>query len=120
MFHDGSLAAKGMLRRPFSQYHRTSCQLVMVAFYAALFAALLGTGCSETASEPSAAFVAARENAAPAEREWRTYLGDLGASHASPLRQINPPTSTRWKSPGDTMQATRLLAVHRRSSSIHS
>ncbi len=42
-----------------------------------------------------AAFLAARAKAAPPEREWRTYLGDLASRQWSPLRQIDRTNVTR-------------------------
>lgn len=79
-----------------------------------LLAALVGTACSETVQEPTADFLAARSNAAPAEYEWRTYLGDAGASQTSPLREINRDNvgnlEVAWRydsgnaSPGDASQ----------------
>lgn len=60
-----------------------------------LAASLLALACepADHASSdhaPSPALQAARAAHAPAEREWRTYLGDLAASHRSPLDQIRP------------------------------
>lgn len=53
-------------------------------------AALLGlTACSSQEPAPSAALLAARERGAPAEREWRSYLGDRSVTHHSPLDQID-------------------------------
>ena len=37
---------------------------------------------------PTAAFLAARADHAPAEREWRTYLADPAATHRSVLDEI--------------------------------
>ncbi|MBY0399696.1 PQQ-binding-like beta-propeller repeat protein [Myxococcota bacterium] len=51
--------------------------------------------CSPADTGPSPAFLAARESHAPAEREWRTYLGDAAASHRSPLDQIRPENVAR-------------------------
>lgn len=53
-------------------------------------ASLLALACEPADPGPSADFLAAREGQAPAEREWRTYLGDAAASHASPLDEIRP------------------------------
>ncbi len=46
--------------------------------------------CGPDAPDPGAAFERARARGAAAEREWRTYLGDRGVSHHSPLDQIDP------------------------------
>jgi quinoprotein glucose dehydrogenase len=48
------------------------------------------SACGAPASEPSPAFLEARRSGAPAEREWRSYLGDRGVSHRSPLDEIHP------------------------------
>jgi len=45
--------------------------------------------CSDAPVLPSAAFHTAREHSAPADREWRTYLGDPSVSHSSPLDEIH-------------------------------
>ncbi|MCP5057815.1 MAG: hypothetical protein GY937_14000, partial [bacterium] len=55
-------------------------------------AGLLACGPGEHA--PSPAFERARTQGSAAEREWRTYLGDRGVSHHSPLDQINRDTVT--------------------------
>ena len=47
-------------------------------------------GCERGATgAPSAAFLAARAKAAPAEREWRVYHGDRGGRQWSPLGEIH-------------------------------
>lgn len=56
--------------------------------------ALLGlllalAACERGAEGPSAAFLAARAKAAPAEREWRVYHGDSGGRQWSPLDQVH-------------------------------
>ncbi|MCE2392427.1 MAG: PQQ-binding-like beta-propeller repeat protein [Proteobacteria bacterium] len=53
--------------------------------------ALVGVvaGCSPGERGGSEAFEAARGRGAAAEREWRTYLGDAGVSHSSPLDAID-------------------------------
>ena len=45
--------------------------------------------CAPEERAPSAAFEAARARDSSPEREWRTYLGDRGVSHASPLDAID-------------------------------
>ena len=45
--------------------------------------------CERGADVPSAAFLAARAKAAPAEREWRVYHGDRGGRQWSPLAEIH-------------------------------
>ena len=59
-----------------------------------LWPALITTVCLGACSPPpapgpSAAFEAARAKAAPAEREWRSYLGDLSSRQWSPLGEID-------------------------------
>lgn len=57
--------------------------------------AVLGTlslcllGCPTQEVQPSEAFERARTRAAPAEREWRRYLGDGASSQSSPLFAID-------------------------------
>jgi quinoprotein glucose dehydrogenase len=46
--------------------------------------------CERGAEPPSAAFLAARAKAAPAEREWRVYHGDRGGRQWSPLDDVQP------------------------------
>lgn len=53
-----------------------------------LLALALLPGCSPRDREPSAAFLAARDDAADPASEWRVYLGDLAATHRSPLADI--------------------------------
>ena len=48
------------------------------------------SGCSAADAPDRAAFDAARAGHAPAEREWRTYLGDRGSRQYSPLDEIRP------------------------------
>jgi len=45
--------------------------------------------CERADDAPSAAFLAARAKAAPAEREWRVYHGDRGGQQWSPLAEIH-------------------------------
>lgn len=47
------------------------------------------TACLPSAPTPDPALEAARTRAAPAEREWRSYLGDPTSAQASPLAQIH-------------------------------
>ncbi len=54
-----------------------------------LSASLVGTIACDGSRVDAAAFQAARAKAAPAEREWRTYLGDRSVTHASPLTTID-------------------------------
>jgi quinoprotein glucose dehydrogenase len=56
-------------------------------------AGLLALGCGPTdpgRGQPSPAFLRARAQAAPAAREWRSYLHDPGRSHFSPLETLHP------------------------------
>ena len=55
-----------------------------------LAAALALAGCERGGDAPSAAFLAARAKAAPAEREWRVYHGDRGGRQWSLLDAIRP------------------------------
>ena len=55
----------------------------------ALALALAVPGCGRDAERAGERLREARRRAAPAEREWRVYLGDRGASHHSPLDQIH-------------------------------
>lgn len=65
--------------------------LVVLTLASAVASACSDSGSnSGSSSRPSPAFEAARKKAAPAEREWRVYLGDSAASHASPLVEIGP------------------------------
>ena len=58
---------------------------ILLAFTS--FAAL--PGCSPGEREPpSPSFLAARDDSADPASEWRTYLGDLAATHRSPLADI--------------------------------
>jgi quinoprotein glucose dehydrogenase len=52
-------------------------------------AALAAAACEREPEAPSAAFLAARAKAAPAEREWRVYHGDRGGRQWSPLERIH-------------------------------
>jgi hypothetical protein len=52
----------------------------------ALALGLALTACEKGSEAPSAALLAARAKAAPAEREWRTYHGDSQGRQWSPLR----------------------------------
>jgi len=47
------------------------------------------TACEPRAEGPSAAYLAARAKAAPAEREWRVYHGDRAGRQWSPLDAIH-------------------------------
>lgn len=58
---------------------------ILLAF--ASFAALPGCSPGER-EQPSPAFLAARDDSADPASEWRTYLGDLAATHRSPLADI--------------------------------
>jgi quinoprotein glucose dehydrogenase len=60
-----------------------------------LAAALALAGCERGAEPPSAAFLAARAKAAPAEREWRVYHGDRGGRQWSPLAAVERTNVTR-------------------------
>jgi len=53
-------------------------------------AALALMACLPAEPGPSEAFLAARDDDARPEQEWRHYLGDPAASHFSPLDQIRP------------------------------
>lgn len=46
-------------------------------------------GCETTTHAPSSAFEQARARGSTPDREWRTYLGDLAATHRSPLDEID-------------------------------
>ncbi|MEN8160758.1 MAG: PQQ-binding-like beta-propeller repeat protein [Myxococcota bacterium] len=48
----------------------------------------VASGCDTAPVAPSEAFLAAREKAAPAEREWRVYHGDRAGRQWSPLDQV--------------------------------
>lgn len=55
----------------------------------ALLPLALALSCTPPSDEPSAAFERARGRGSAPEREWRSYLGDAGVSHASPLDAID-------------------------------
>lgn len=51
---------------------------------------LLAIACAPPREDPTPRVLAARaRNAVAPEQEWRTYLGDAGVQHASPLSQID-------------------------------
>ncbi|MAE93944.1 MAG: pyrrolo-quinoline quinone, partial [Deltaproteobacteria bacterium] len=54
-----------------------------------LLAAVGLLACAPADPGPSAALQAARARSAPAEREWRTYLGSRTVDHHSPLDEID-------------------------------
>ena len=54
----------------------------------ALALVLAAPACGRDAERTGERLREARSRAAPAEREWRTYLADRGASHHSPLDRI--------------------------------
>ena len=62
--------------------------LAAVGLTATLGLAALACAPEAETSDP-AAFERARSRASSPEREWRTYLGDSGVSHASPLDAIH-------------------------------
>jgi quinoprotein glucose dehydrogenase len=51
--------------------------------------AALAAACGPGDAARSARFLEARARAAPPAREWRSYLGDPGVAHASPLARID-------------------------------
>ncbi len=51
--------------------------------------------CSADDREPTAAFLAARDDDADPASEWRSYLGDPAATHRSPLADITPENVAR-------------------------
>jgi quinoprotein glucose dehydrogenase len=62
--------------------------VLRLRWLAAFAPALALAACEPASDAPSAAFLAARAKAAPAEREWRTYHGDRGGRQWSPLDRI--------------------------------
>ncbi|MEE3331491.1 MAG: pyrroloquinoline quinone-dependent dehydrogenase [Myxococcota bacterium] len=56
---------------------------------AVLVAGFVVLACGRSGTLDSELLAGARAGAAPAEREWRTYLGDLASSQASPLREVD-------------------------------
>lgn len=87
--------------------------------FSGLFAVALASllGCTRGGAPDAAALERAHASAAPAEREWRTYLGDLASSQFSPIAEINRSNVARlevaWRydsgEPGREIQCSPLV-----------
>jgi quinoprotein glucose dehydrogenase len=77
---------------------------------------LLG-GCAPSQDENRAAVLARQSGAAPAAREWRSYLGDPASNQYSPLAQINRDNVAQlaeaWRyDPGDADEYGTLIPTN--------